>query len=82
VVALAASVEAVVGREDGPPVARQAVNSISVLPFTNRYEDRLQEYLADRITEDIITDFSKVSGLFVITRTSSFPYKCRSVHVQ
>ncbi len=49
--------------------------SIAVLPFTNISGDPEQEYFSDGITEDIITDLSKVSGLFVIARYSSFAYK-------
>ena len=49
--------------------------SIAVLPFSNMSGDAEQGYFADGITEDIITDLSKVSGLFVIARNSSFAYK-------
>jgi adenylate cyclase len=44
--------------------------------------DAEQEYFSDGITEDLITDLSKVSGLFVIARNSSFVYKARSAKVQ
>jgi adenylate cyclase len=56
--------------------------SIAVLPFQNMSGDPEQEYFADGMTEDLITDLSKVSGLFVIARNSSFAYKGRSVKVQ
>ena len=56
--------------------------SIAVLPFMNMSSDVEQEYFSDGITEDLITDLSKVSGLFVIARNSSFSYKGRSVKVQ
>ncbi len=49
--------------------------SIAVLPFANMSGDPEQEYFADGITEDIITDLSCVSGLFVIARNSSFVFK-------
>ncbi len=52
--------------------------SIAVLPFTNMSQDPEQEYFADGITEDIITDLSKISGLFVIARNSTFAYKGQS----
>jgi class 3 adenylate cyclase len=42
--------------------------SIAVLPFTNMSDDPKQDYFADGITEDLITDLSQVSGLFVISR--------------
>ena len=56
--------------------------SIAVLPFTNISGDLEQEYFSDGITEDIITDLSKVSALFVIARNSVFTYKGRAVRVQ
>lgn len=56
--------------------------SIAVLPFANMSEDPKQEYFSDGITEDIITDLSKVSGLIVIARNSSFTYKGKQVKVQ
>jgi adenylate cyclase len=52
--------------------------SIAVLPFQNMSGDLEQEYFSDGIAEDIITDLSKVSGLFVIARNSSFAYKGKS----
>lgn len=55
--------------------------SIAVLPFNNMSEDASQEYFADGMTEDLITDLSKISGLFVIARNSSFTYKDRAVKV-
>ncbi len=56
--------------------------SIAVLPFANMSGDAEQEYFSDGISEDLITDLSKVSALFVIARNSSFTYKGRSVKVQ
>ena len=56
--------------------------SIAVLPFTNMSDDPKQEYFADGITEDLITDISKVSGLFVIARNSVFTYKGKAVKVR
>jgi len=44
--------------------------------------DAEQEYFADGITEDVITDLSKVGGLLVIARNSSFAYKGRSVDIR
>ncbi len=49
--------------------------SLAVLPFANMSRDVDQEYFIDGITEDLITDLSKVPGLFVIARHSSFVYK-------
>ena len=56
--------------------------SIAVLPFTNMSGDPEQEYFSDGISEDIITDLSKLAGLMVISRNSSFTYKGRSVDVR
>jgi len=56
--------------------------SIAVLPFNNMSGDAEQEYFADGMTEDLITDLSKIPGLFVIARNSSFSYKGQSVKVR
>jgi adenylate cyclase len=55
--------------------------SIVVLPFDNMSGDKEQEYFADGITEDIITDISKVSGMFVIARNSAFAYKGKAANL-
>jgi adenylate cyclase len=56
--------------------------SIAVLPFVNMSEDSTQEYLADGITENIITALSQVPKLFVIARNSTYTYKGKPVKVQ
>jgi adenylate cyclase len=56
--------------------------SIAVLPFTNMSDDKEQELFSDGITEDIITDLSKVSGLFVVARNSSFTFKGKATKVR
>ena len=56
--------------------------SIAVLPFTNMSSDAEQEYFSDGITEDIITDLSKISGLFVVARNSTFTYKGQAVKIR
>ncbi len=56
--------------------------SIAVLPFDNLSDDKEQEYFSDGITEDIITDLSKISGLFVVARNSTFTYKGQPVKVR
>jgi len=55
--------------------------SIAVLPFANMSGDAEQEYFTDGMTDDLITDLSKVSGLFVIARNSVFTYKGKSVKI-
>jgi adenylate cyclase len=56
--------------------------SIAVLPFNNMSGDPDQEYFADGITEDLTTDLSRISGLFVVARNSSFSYKGRSMDLR
>ena len=56
--------------------------SIAILPFINLSDDAQQEYFVDGLTEDLITDISKVSGLFIIARNSVFTYKGRAVKVR
>jgi adenylate cyclase len=69
-----------------PDIAKALPNvvtaSIAVLPFTNMSGDPEQEYFTDGISEDIITDLSKIAGLSVIARNSSFTYKGRSVDMR
>jgi adenylate cyclase len=56
--------------------------SIAVLPFDNMSGDSEQEYFSDGISEDIITDLSKISGLHVIARNSSFVFKGANVNIK
>jgi TolB-like protein len=56
--------------------------SIAVLPFINMSNDAEQEFFADGITEDLITDISQISGLFVIARNSVFTYKGKAVKIR
>jgi adenylate cyclase len=64
------------------PTPNVETPSIAVLPFTNMSGDPEQEYFSDGISEDVITDLSKIAGLMVISRNSSFTYKGRSADVQ
>jgi adenylate cyclase len=64
------------------PLPHVATASIAILPFTNMSGDPEQEYFSDGISEDIITDLSKIAGLTVIARNSSFTYKGRSVDIR
>jgi adenylate cyclase len=66
-----AAVDPILALPDGP--------SITVLPFTNMSGDAEQEYFADGISEDIITELSRFVGLLVIARTSSFRFKGQDV---
>ena len=72
----------------GPAASAPAVGaensrgvSVCVLPFANMSGDAEQEYFADGISEDIITDLSKVSALSVIARNTAFTFKGRHVDV-
>ncbi len=56
--------------------------SVCVLPFVNMSGDPEQEYFSDGITEDIITDLSKVSALSVIDRNTAFAFKSKSLDVK
>src|SRR5213076_246797 len=64
------------------PATRRDKPSIAVLPFNNMSGDPEQEYFSDGITEDIITDLSKISALSVIARHISFTYKEKAAKVQ
>ena len=56
--------------------------TIAVLPFVNISGDPEQEYFSDGITDDLITDLSKISGIYVISRNSTFTFKGKSVKAQ
>jgi adenylate cyclase len=64
-------------KEEGPPKP-----SICVLPFANMSGDAEQEYFSDGITEDIITDLSKVSALSVVARNTAFTFKGQTLDVK
>ena len=62
---------------DGPPRL-----SIVVLPFANLGGDPEQEYFADGVTDSLTTDLSRISGAFVIGRSTAFTYKGRAADVR
>ena len=66
----------------GEAQARSNRASICVLPFVNMSDDPAQEYFSDGISEDIITDLSRVSALRVIARNSAFNLKGRAVDIK
>lgn len=72
-------IEELLANSSGPSLLDKP--SIAVLPFDNLSNDPEQDYFADGISEDLITDLSKVSGLFVIARNSAFTYKGQAVKV-
>ncbi len=65
-----------------PVLALPDKPSIAVLPFANLSGDPQQEYFSDGITDDLVTDLSRVPGLFVIDRSSTFAYKGKPTKVQ
>ena len=65
-----------------PPISQPAVAprlSIVVLPFANLSNDPEQQYFADGITEDLTTDLSRITGMFVISRNTAFTYQGKRV---
>ncbi len=72
------------GREGRGPaaLARPAKPSIAVLPFANMSGDPEQEFFADGLTEDIITELSRFREMFIISRNSSFAYQGKAADIQ
>src|SRR3546814_17762607 len=70
--------------KDGPPTAPKPLDtpSIAVLPFANLGSDLERDFLADGITDDIITALARLRWLFVVHRTSSFVYKGKAADVR
>jgi adenylate cyclase len=68
--------------DDAPALALPDKPSITVLAFQNLSGDPKQEYFADGVSEDIITELSRFSDLFVIARNSSFQYKGKAVDLR
>src|ERR1700730_3152529 len=64
------------------PLPNVATASIAILPITNMSGDPEQEHFSDGINEDITPDLSKIAGLTVIARNSSFTYKGRSIDIR
>jgi adenylate cyclase len=80
-------VAAIAGAPDeiaaSPPAARDHRKpSIAVLPFTNMSDDADQEFFADGLTEDTLTELSRFRDLLVISRNSTFKYKGQAVDVR
>ncbi|MDH4114770.1 MAG: TIR domain-containing protein [Burkholderiaceae bacterium] len=85
------SLSAMIARRDAPAAAATGAQpapstapprlAICVLPFANMSGDPEQEYFSDGISEDVITDLSKVSALAVASRNSAFMYKGKQVDV-
>jgi TolB-like protein len=69
--------EAVISAASPPPRP-----SIVVLPFANIGGDPEQDYFVDGITESLTTDFSRISGAFVIARNTAFGYRGRAIDLR
>jgi TolB-like protein len=76
------AVEQLDGAKRKRPLPLPDKPSIAVLPFVNVGNDPAQDAFADGLTEDLITDLSRNSGLFVIARNSVFAYKGRAMNVR
>ncbi len=70
------------GTPASPPSGPSEIPSIAVLPFANMSGDPEQEFFADGLVEDIITTLSKLAGLRVIARNSTFVYKGQAVDIR
>jgi adenylate cyclase len=68
-------------REQSAAAHQRQRLSICVLPFANMSGDPEQEYFSDGITEDIITDLSKVSALVVVSRNTAFTFKAKHIDI-
>jgi adenylate cyclase len=79
---IVAAVEEVSDSPAATSPTKNSANSVAVLPFLDMSEKKDQEYFADGITEDIITDLSKVSALAVVSRNSTFVYKGKSLDIR
>ena len=83
-IARAGASQAAITAPSSAPVAAAsgpARVSICVLPFANMSGDAEQEYFSDGISEDIITDLSKVSALAVVSRNTAFSFKGKNVDI-
>src|SRR5947199_4051966 len=69
-------------REKNSASSELPSKSIAVLPFVNMSADKNDEYLSDGVSEELITALSKITGLQVKARTSSFALKCKNEGIQ
>jgi adenylate cyclase len=68
--------------QEKPALPLPSIPSLAVLPFLNQSGDPQQEYFSDGISDQLITDLSRLPGVFVIARTSSFTYKNKPAKAQ
>ena len=82
-IAHSSAAQAAEAKAQAAPVKKEAPHySVCVLPFLNMSGDPEQEYFSDGISEDIITDLSKVSALSVVARNTAFTFKGQAVDVK
>src|SRR5206468_2600041 len=74
--------EAEAGKEKRAEPSRKSTTAICVLPFVNMSGEPEQEYFSDGITEDIITDLSKISALSVVARNTAFTFKGQTLDLK
>src|SRR5579872_254427 len=74
-----ARTQASIAPREKPALPLPSIPSIAVLPFTNLSGDPSQEYFSDGLADQLISDLSRLPGLFVIARNSSFTYKGKAV---
>ena len=79
---LSSSVQKALPPAEAPATSLPNKPSLAVLPFTNMSGDPEQDYFSDGLTEDLITDLSRLSGLFVLARNSAFRYKGQAVNIK
>lgn len=68
--------------ENGAPAGGSVPPSVAILPFVNMSNDPEQEFFSDGMTEDIITDLSKASGLLVLSRNTAFTFKGKALDIK
>jgi adenylate cyclase len=81
--AIGAGIWLAVRATEGPEISSTTPRlSIVVLPFANLSGDSTQDYLADALTEELTTSLSRITGTFVIARSTAFTYKGKPVDVK
>jgi adenylate cyclase len=73
------SIRVSIPSQEKPALPLPSIPSIAVLPFTNLSGDPQQEYFSDGISDELINQLSRLPGLFVIARNSSFSYKGKDI---
>ncbi|MEN8152753.1 MAG: protein kinase [Acidobacteriota bacterium] len=72
----------IVDDPENSPIQKTVTPTIAVLPFTNMSTDKDQDYFCDGIAEDILNDLTRIEGLHVVARTSSFKIKGKDLDIR